>query len=143
ITYGISKQIMPIYDKPMIYYPLSTLMLAGINDILVISTPEDIQSFQRLLGDGDGLGCRFSYITQPRPGGLAEAFILGADFIGSDKVGLILGDNIFYGVSVGNQLSGYTHPDRGPVFAYHVSDPDLSGGVALDERLEAGMIEEE
>jgi glucose-1-phosphate thymidylyltransferase len=142
ITYGISKQIMPIYDKPMIYYPLSTLMLAGINDILVISTPEDIPSFQRLLGDGDGLGCRFSYITQPRPGGLAEAFILGADFIGSDKVALILGDNIFYGVSFGNQLSGYTDQDGGAVFAYHVSDPDRYGVVEFDEHMKAISIEE-
>jgi len=142
ITLGISKQIMPIYDKPMVYYPLSTLMLAGIRDILVISTPEDLPSFERLLGDGSRIGCAFTYLAQPRPGGLAEAFTLGADFIGEEKVALVLGDNIFYGVAFGDQLEGRTDPDGGVVFAYHVSDPGRYGVVEFDEHMKAISIEE-
>jgi glucose-1-phosphate thymidylyltransferase len=142
ITYGISKQIMPIYDKPMIYYPLSTLMLAGLRDILIISTPDDLPSFRRLLGDGSRVGCRFSYAEQERPEGLAHAFIVGEDFIGDDKVALVLGDNIFYGVAFGQQLEGYTDPDGGAVFAYHVSDPGRYGVVEFDEAMRAVSIEE-
>ncbi len=142
ITQGISKQIMPIYDKPMIYYPLATLMGAGIREILIITTPQDQDQFQRLLGDGSQLGCRFEYAVQPEPRGLADAFIVGADFIGSDKVSLILGDNIYYGVGLGDQLKDYTDPDGGVVFAYHVSDPERYGVVEFDAEKRAISIEE-
>ena len=133
ITYAISKQIMPIYDKPMIYYPLSTLMLAGINEILVISTPHDLPQFKRLLGTGEQLGLKFSYTEQAVPNGLAQAFVIGADFIGNDKVALVLGDNIFYGAGLGEQLSKNTNPDGGIVYAYHVSDPERYGVVEFDK----------
>ena len=142
ITKGISKQIMPIYDKPMIYYPLSTLMLAGIRDILVITTPEDQQQFQKLLGDGSELGIQLSYAVQPKPEGLAQAFIIGEEFIGSDKVALILGDNIFYGADFGRSLKECTDPDGGIVFAYQVSDPERYGVVEFDENMHAVTIEE-
>jgi glucose-1-phosphate thymidylyltransferase len=142
ITKGISKQIMPIYDKPMIYYPLSTLMLAGIREILVITTPQDQDQFQRLLGDGSQLGCEFRYEVQPEPTGLADAFRVGKDFIGDDKASLILGDNIFYGVGFGEQLKQYTNPDGGVVFAYHVSDPERYGVVDFDGGKRALSIEE-
>ncbi|HLZ15059.1 MAG TPA: glucose-1-phosphate thymidylyltransferase RfbA [Candidatus Saccharimonadales bacterium] len=142
ITKGISKQLMPIYDKPMIYYPLSTLMMAGIREILIITTPEDSQSFQRLLGDGAQLGCQFSYAVQPQPNGLAEAFIIGADFIGTDKVALVLGDNIFYGHGFGNSLKRCTNPDGGIVFAYQVADPERYGVVEFDASRTAISIEE-
>ena len=142
VTLALSKQLVPIYNKPMVYYPLSTLMLAGIRDVLVISTPEDLPSFERLLGDGSRIGCTFTYLAQPRPGGLAEAFTLGADFIGDDKVALVLGDNIFYGVAFGDQLESHTDPDGGVVFAYHVSDPGRYGVVEFDEQMKAISIEE-
>lgn len=142
ITQGISKQIMPIYDKPMIYYPLSTLMGAGIREILIITTPQDQDQFKRLLGDGSQVGCRFEYAVQPEPRGLADAFIIGADFIGNDKVSLILGDNIYYGVGLGDQLKQYTDPDGGVVFAYHVSDPERYGVVEFDGEKQAISIEE-
>jgi glucose-1-phosphate thymidylyltransferase len=142
ITFGISKQIMPIYDKPMIYYPLSTLMLAGIREILVISTPQDLPSFQRLLADGSRIGCQFEYAEQPEPEGLAQAFVLGRDFIGSEKVALVLGDNIFYGQSFGDQLGRYTDPEGGVVFAYHVSDPGRYGVIEFDDERRAISIEE-
>ena len=142
ITQGISKQIMPIYDKPMIYYPLSTLMMAGINEILIITTPHDQDQFKKLLGDGSQLGCRFEYAAQPEPKGLAEAFIIGADFIGTDKVALVLGDNIFYGPGFGDQLKQYTDPDGGVVFAYHVSDPERYGVVEFDDNMKAISVEE-
>src|SRR5580704_13675585 len=124
ITKGISKQIMPIYDKPMIYYPLGTLMQAGIRDILIITTPDDQPQFQRLLGDGSDLGINLEYAAQPSPDGLAQAFIIGAEFIGSDKVALILGDNIFHGDTFGDSLQACADPDGGIVFAYEVSDPE-------------------
>ena len=142
ITYAISKQIMPIYDKPMIYYPLSTLMEAGIRDILIISTPKDLPNFERLLGDGSQLGCRFSYQVQEEPNGLAQAFVLGADFIGDDKVALILGDNIFYGTGLGDLLRANNDPDGGIIYAYHVSDPERYGVVEFDEHQRAVSIEE-
>jgi glucose-1-phosphate thymidylyltransferase len=142
ITYAISKQIMPIYDKPMIYYPLSTLMLAGIQDILVISTPHDLPQFKRLLGDGSQLGLRFSYAEQAVPNGLAQAFVIGADFIGNDNVALVLGDNIFYGVGLGEQLSKNNNPDGGIVYAYHVSDPERYGVVEFDKYNKVISIEE-
>jgi glucose-1-phosphate thymidylyltransferase len=142
ITKGISKQLMPIYDKPMIYYPLSTLMMAGIREILIITTPEDSDSFQRLLGDGSQLGCRFEYAVQPKPEGLAQAFIIGEDFIGDDKVALVLGDNIFYGHGFGNSLKKCVNPDGGIVFAYQVSDPERYGVVEFDENHHAISIEE-
>jgi glucose-1-phosphate thymidylyltransferase len=142
ITLGISKQIMPVYDKPMIYYPLSILMMAGIREILVISTPQDLPNFEKLLGDGSGLGCRFSYKVQEVPNGLAQAFVLGADFIGTDKVALILGDNIFFGRGLEQLLMESTDPDGGIVFAYHVSDPQRYGVVEFDENLKAVSIEE-
>ncbi len=142
ITQGISKQIMPVYDKPMIYYPLSTLMMAGIREILIITTPEDQHQFQRLLGDGSQFGCRFVYAAQETPRGLADAFIIGAEFIGDDAVAMILGDNIFYGYGLGAQLKELTHPDGGAVFAYHVADPERYGVVEFDGNRTAISIEE-
>jgi glucose-1-phosphate thymidylyltransferase len=142
ITQGISKQIMPVYDKPMIYYPLSTLMMAGIREILIITTPLDQEQFQRLLGDGSQFGCRFAYATQAEPRGLADAFVIGADFIGNDAVAMILGDNIFYGYGLGTQLKEHTNPDGGSVFAYHVADPERYGVVEFDAARRAVSIEE-
>lgn len=142
ITFAISKQIMPIYDKPMIYYPLSTLMLAGINEILIISTPHDLPQFKRLLGDGSQLGLRFSYAEQPVPNGLAQAFVIGAEFIGNDSVALVLGDNIFYGAGLGEKLARNTHPDGGIVYAYQVSDPERYGVVEFDDQNKVISIEE-
>jgi glucose-1-phosphate thymidylyltransferase len=142
ITYAISKQIMPIYDKPMIYYPLSTLMLAGISEILIISTPHDLPQFKRLLGDGKQLGLQFSYAEQAVPNGLAQAFVIGADFIGKDNVALVLGDNIFYGAGLGEQLARNSHPDGGIVYAYHVSDPERYGVVEFDKSSKVISIEE-
>ena len=133
ITKGISKQIMPIYDKPMIYYPLSTLMMSGIRDILIITTPADQEQFQRLLGDGKELGISLSYAAQPKPEGLAQAFVIGEEFIGDDKVALILGDNIFYGEAFGDSLQECGNPDGGVVFAYEVSDPERYGVVEFDK----------
>lgn len=142
ITYAISKQIMPIYDKPMIYYPLSTLMMAGINEILIISTPHDLPQFKRLLGTGEQLGLKFSYAEQAIPNGLAQAFVIGADFIGKDNVALVLGDNIFYGAGLGEQLEKNTKPDGGIVYAYHVSDPERYGVVEFDKNNQVLSIEE-
>jgi glucose-1-phosphate thymidylyltransferase len=142
ITLAISKQSMPIYDKPMIYYPLSTLMLAGINEILIISTPVDLPNFERLLGDGSRIGCKFSYVVQETPNGLAQAFVLGKEFIGDDKVALVLGDNIFYGAGMGRMLKSYTAPAGGVIFAYHVSDPERYGVVEFDATGKAVSIEE-
>ncbi len=142
ITLAISKQLMPIYDKPMIYYPLSTLMMAGINEILIISTPYDLPGFQRLLGDGTRIGCNFTYKEQPSPDGLAQAFTLGADFIGNDKVALVLGDNIFYGAGMGELLTANNNPDGGIIYAYHVSDPDRYGVVEFDDAGKVISIEE-
>lgn len=142
ITKGISKQLMPIYDKPMIYYPLSTLMQAGINEILIITTPDDSASFQRLLGDGSELGITLQYAVQPSPDGLAQAFIIGEEFIGNDKVALILGDNIFYGETFGESLQGCSDPEGGIVFAYEVSDPERYGVVEFDSNMQAVSIEE-
>jgi len=142
ITLGISKQIMPIYDKPMIYYPLSVLMMAEIKDILIISTPDDLPGFQKLLGDGHSLGCNFQYKIQEVPNGLAQAFILGEEFIGNDKVSLILGDNIFYGRGLEGLLRECNDPEGGYVFAYHVSDPERYGVVEFDESQVAISIEE-
>jgi glucose-1-phosphate thymidylyltransferase len=142
LTQGVSKQLLAVYDKPMVYYPLSSLMLAGIRDILVITTPEDQAQFQRLLGDGAQLGVSFSYAAQPRPEGLAQAFTIGADFIGSDKVALVLGDNIFYGQDFGEQLAKHTDAEGATVFAYHVADPERYGVVEFDAQLKALSIEE-
>lgn len=142
ITKGISKQLMPIYDKPMVYYPLSTLMMAGIRDILVITTPDDQAQFQRLLGDGNELGINIEYAVQPKPEGLAQAFIIGEEFIGEDKVALILGDNIFYGHGFGESLKKCTDPDGGIVFAYQVADPERYGVVEFDSNHQAISIEE-
>ncbi len=142
ITYAISKQIMPIYDKPMIYYPLSTLMLAGIQDILIISTPHDLPAFKRLFGDGSQYGLRLVYAEQPEPNGLAQAFVIGREFIGNDKVALVLGDNIFYGAGLGTQLANNVDPDGGIVYAYHVSDPERYGVVEFDASMQAVSIEE-
>jgi glucose-1-phosphate thymidylyltransferase len=142
ITYAISKQIMPIYDKPMIYYPLSTLMLAGIRDILIISTPHDLPQFKRLLNDGSQVGLRFTYAEQAVPNGLAQAFVIGADFIGDDNVALVLGDNIFYGTGLGEQLEKNNTPDGGIVYAYHVSDPERYGVVEFDKSNKVISIEE-
>jgi glucose-1-phosphate thymidylyltransferase len=142
ITYAISKQIMPVYDKPMIYYPLSTLMLAGIHEILIISTPHDLPLFKKLFGDGSQLGLQFSYAEQPLPNGLAQAFVLGADFIGKDPVALVLGDNIFYGAGLGKQLEKNNNPDGGIVYAYQVSDPERYGVVEFDGKMQAISIEE-
>lgn len=142
ITYAISKQIMPIYDKPMIYYPLSVLMMAGIKDILIISTPQDLPNFQKLFGSGEQLGLNFSYIIQEKPEGLAQAFILGADFIGDDSVSLILGDNIFYASGLSKKLQACANPDGGVIFAYHVSDPERYGVVDFDSENNVLSIEE-
>lgn len=142
LTLAISKQMMPIYDKPMIYYPLSVLMMAGINEILIISTPHDLPHFERLLGDGENLGCKFSYAIQEVPNGLAQAFVIGEKFIGKDKVALVLGDNIFYGVGLGGALKQINNPDGGVVFAYHVSDPERYGVVEFDKNNNVLSIEE-
>jgi glucose-1-phosphate thymidylyltransferase len=142
ITLGISKQLMPIYDKPMVYYPLTTLMLAGIQEILIITTPEDQAQFQRLLGDGSKWGLDLQYAVQPSPDGLAQAFIIGEEFIGDDKVALVLGDNIFHGSDLGDALKSCTDPDGGIVFAYAVSDPERYGVVEFDENNLAISIEE-
>ncbi len=142
LTIAVSKQLMPVYDKPMIYYPLSTLMSAGINDILIVSTPHDLPHFERLLGDGSRIGCSFTFAEQPEPQGLAQAFTIGADFIGKEKVALILGDNIFYGMGLEKLLQANTNPDGGIVYAYHVSDPERYGVVEFDKNLKAISIEE-
>lgn len=142
ITKAISKQLMPIYDKPMIYYPLSTLMMAGINEVLIITTPEDNAGFKRLLGDGSQLGCRFEYAIQEVPNGLAQAFVIGASFIGNEKVALVLGDNIFYGTGLGTQLKALADIEGGYVFAYQVSDPERYGVVEFDSSNKAISIEE-
>lgn len=142
LTIAVSKQLMPVYDKPMVYYPLSTLLLAGIREILIITTPEDQAGFKKLLGDGSQIGCRFEYVVQPSPDGLAQAFILGADFIGNDPVALILGDNIFYGAGMGTFLKTKTNPDGAVVFAYQVHDPERYGVVEFDKDFKALSIEE-
>jgi len=142
LTLAVSKQLMPIYDKPMIYYPLSVLMMAGIREILVISTPHDLPHFRKLLGDGKDLGCSFSYAEQAVPNGLAQAFVIGEKFIGNDKVALILGDNIFFGNGLSQIVQQNNDPDGGVVFAYHVQDPERYGVVAFDQDLKAISIEE-
>ena len=142
LTLAVSKQLMPVYDKPMIYYPLSVLMMAGISEVLIISTPHDLPQFERLLGDGKSLGCKFSYAVQEIPNGLAQAFVIGEKFIGNDKVALVLGDNIFYGAGLGRLLQDHQNPDGGVVFAYHVSDPERYGVVEFDETGKAISIEE-
>lgn len=142
LTLAVSKQLMPIYDKPMIYYPLSTLMWAGIREILIISTPHDLPLFQQLLGDGKRLGCRFEYAVQEHPNGLAEAFIIGRDFVGDDKVALILGDNIFYGTGLAELLQANNDPDGGIIYAYHVHDPERYGVVDFDQEGNVLSIEE-
>ena len=142
LTLAVSKQLMPVYDKPMIYYPLSTLMSAGIKEILIISTPHDLPHFEKLLGDGSRLGCRFEYAVQEVPNGLAQAFVIGESFIGKDKVALILGDNIFYGQGLDSLLIKNVNPKGGMVFAYHVSDPERYGVVEFDEDNQAVSIEE-
>ena len=142
LTLAISKQMMPIYDKPMIYYPLSVLMLAGIREILIISTPRDLPGFQQLLGNGANLGCHFEYAVQPEPEGLAQAFIIGAEFIGREKVALVLGDNIFYASGLSQKLQNCTDPQGGIIFAYRVNDPERYGVVAFDDQKKALSIEE-
>ncbi len=142
LTLAMSKQMMPVYDKPMIYYPLSTLMLAGINEILIISTPHDLPDFKKLLGDGSAIGCQFSYAEQALPNGLAQAFIIGEEFIGNDSVALVLGDNIFFGANMIELLKSNRNPVGGVVFAYHVSDPERYGVVEFDANLKALSIEE-
>ncbi|MFM7666884.1 MAG: glucose-1-phosphate thymidylyltransferase RfbA [Bacteroidota bacterium] len=142
LTLAVSKQLMPVYDKPMIYYPLSILMSAGIREILIISTPHDLPNFEKLLGNGNSLGCSFSYAVQEVPNGLAQAFVIGESFIGDDKVALILGDNIFYGVGMDTLLKENNNPHGGVVYAYHVSDPERYGVVEFDENMNAVSIEE-
>lgn len=142
LTLAVSKQIMPVYDKPMIYYPLSVLLMAGIKEILIISTPHDLPLFKKLLGDGKRLGCEFQYAEQKVPNGLAQAFVIGADFIGDQKVALVLGDNIFYGTGLGQILAENNDPEGGVVFAYHVNDPSRYGVVAFDKNKQAVSIEE-
>jgi glucose-1-phosphate thymidylyltransferase len=142
LTLAVSKQLMPVYNKPMIYYPLSVLMLAGIREILIISTPQDLPSFERLLGDGSRIGCKFSYKVQEVPNGLAQAFVIGEEFIGDDKVALVLGDNIFYGHGLERTLRSNNDPEGGVVFAYHVSDPERYGVVEFDDDFRALTIEE-
>jgi len=142
ITHAVSKQLMPIYDKPMIYYPLSTLMLAGATEILIITTPHEQPGFHRLLGDGSQFGCQFSYTIQEQPNGLAQAFVLGADFIGDDKVALVLGDNIFYGTGLGDQLKTNRNPDGAVIFAYQVANPSDYGVVEFDSTFRAVSLEE-
>lgn len=142
LTLAMSKQLMPVYDKPMIYYPLSVLMMAGIREILIISTPHDLPHFEKLLGDGKNLGCRFEYAEQAVPNGLAQAFVIGEKFIGQDKVALILGDNIFYGSGLAKLLQEKTNPEGGVVFAYHVSDPERYGVVEFDQTGKVLSIEE-
>ena len=142
ITHAVSKQLMPIYDKPMIYYPLSTLMLAGVREILLITTPGDQPQFRRLLGDGAQFGCRFSYVVQDVPNGLAQAFVLGAEFIGTDKVALVLGDNIFHGAGLGDQLKAHCDPDGAVIFAYQVANPSDYGVVEFDGDFRAVSLEE-
>lgn len=142
LTLAVSKQLMPVYDKPMIYYPLSTLLWAGIRDILIISTPHDLPHFEKLLGDGSQIGCNFSYVPQYEPNGLAQAFVLGEEFIGKDPVALILGDNIFYGAGLEELLQSSVNPDGGVVFAYRVADPERYGVVEFDENQIAISIEE-
>ncbi len=142
LTLAVSKQLMPVYDKPMIYYPLSVLMMAGIREILIISTPHDLPHFKKLLGDGEQIGCEFSYAEQPNPEGLAQAFIIGDKFIGTDSVALILGDNIFYGSGLRKVLQSSIDPEGGIVFAYHVNDPERYGVVEFDSNMKAISIEE-
>lgn len=142
LTLAMSKQMMPVYDKPMIYYPLSTLMMAGINEILIISTPHDLPNFKKLLGDGSSIGCQFSYAEQTIPNGLAQAFVIGEEFIGKDSVALVLGDNIFFGSNMDELLQSNTNPVGGVVFAYHVSDPERYGVVEFDTNFKALSIEE-
>jgi glucose-1-phosphate thymidylyltransferase len=142
LTLAVSKQLMPVYDKPMIYYPLSILMLAGIRDVLIISTPHDLPHFEKLLGDGSRLGCSFSYAVQPSPDGLAQAFIIGEEFIGDDKVALVLGDNIFYGSGLSKLLQANNDPDGGVVYAYQVHDPERYGVVEFDDQFNVLSIEE-
>jgi len=142
LTLAVSKQLMPVYDKPMIYYPLSVLMMAGIQEILIISTPHDLPHFKRLLGDGSNIGCTFSYAEQAVPNGLAQAFVIGEEFIGDDSVALILGDNIFFGTNLQELLVSNQNPDGGVVFAYHVSDPERYGVVEFDDQFNAVSIEE-
>jgi glucose-1-phosphate thymidylyltransferase len=142
LTLAVSKQLMPIYDKPMIYYPLSTLMWSGISEILIISTPHDLPLFRQLLGDGKSLGCRFEYAVQEHPNGLAEAFIIGKEFIGNDKVALVLGDNIFYGTGLSDLLLANNNPDGGIIYAYHVHDPERYGVVDFDKEGKVLSIEE-
>ncbi len=142
LTLAMSKQLMPVYDKPMIYYPLSTLLMAGINEILIISTPHDLPHFKKLLGDGSQIGCRFEYKVQEVPNGLAQAFVLGEEFIGDNKVALILGDNIFFGTSLSRLLEENADPEGGVIFAYHVGDPERYGVVDFDDDMNALSIEE-
>ncbi len=142
LTLAVSKQLMPVYDKPMIYYPLSILMLAGIKDILIISTPHDLPHFEKLLGDGSRIGCQFTYAVQPEPNGLAQAFVIGADFIGTDKVALVLGDNIFYGSGLSKLLQANNDPDGGVVYAYQVQDPERYGVVEFDADFNVLSVEE-